>query len=315
MTLRGGARIPGVVDVQPVRRVRTAVGTNPAAFAAPEWALVAAIAVTWGSNYLLVEVALRGLRPGLVALIRVCVAVVLLVVIPAARRPIDPRDRRTVALLGVVWVAGPLLLVPVAQQWIDSSLAAMVNATAPLGTMLVTAAMLRRRPRPLHVAGSVVALLGLVVLSVRPTGPRDHAILGIGLVLCSVACYAVGSSLAVPLQQRYGALPLLLRSQVLAAVVLLPVGLASVPSSQWRPGSVAAAVAVGASGSALAFLAVITLVGRVGAPRAAVTLYVVPAVATALGFFILDEAVGWPAVIGLSAIVVGAALASRRELT
>ena len=41
--------------------------------------------------------------------------------------PARPRDRRRVAVLGVVWIGIPLILFPVAQQWIDSSVAGMLN--------------------------------------------------------------------------------------------------------------------------------------------------------------------------------------------
>jgi len=67
-----------------------------------------------------------------IALSRVALGVAALSLVPAARRPIGPEDRVRVAFLGVIWAGLPLLLFPVAQQWIDSSVAGMLNGAVPL---------------------------------------------------------------------------------------------------------------------------------------------------------------------------------------
>jgi drug/metabolite transporter (DMT)-like permease len=297
------------------RRPATARGTHPSAFGGVEWALVVVAALTWGSSFLLVAVAVRDLRPEVVALVRVVVASALVAVLPEARRRVARSDWPAVVGLGVVWVAVPLVLVPFALLQIESSLAAMVNSTAPLATALVAAVLLRERPRPLHLVGFLVALLGLVLLSWRSLDVGGGgAVLGIGLVVGAVACYAVGSNLAVPLQQEYGALPLLLRAQVVAAVVLVPFAGLAVPSSTWTLGSTLAAAGAGALSSGVAFLAVMVLLGRVGAPRGSMTLYVVPLVATVLGVWLLDEVLGVRSLLGLLLILGGAALVSRGEV-
>jgi drug/metabolite transporter (DMT)-like permease len=292
----------------------TARGSHLEAFGLTEWWLVATVACTWGSTFMLVEIAVRDLRPGVLALVRVIVAVAIMAFLPDARRPVRREDWGRVTVLGVIWVAVPLILVPFAQLLIDSSLAAMVNSAGPLATTLVAAFMLRRMPRALHVLGFVVALLGLGLLSTRPAEDGTTSLTGIGLVLGAVLCYAIGSNLAVPLQQRYGAAPLLLRTQFVAALVLAPFAAHGAADSSFTLVAMLAAVGIGALGSSAAFLALSTLLGRVGAPRAAVALYLVPCVATLLGVLVLGESVSGGALAGLALVLVGAALVSRREL-
>lgn len=67
-------------------------------------------------------------------------------------------------------------------------------------------------------------------------------------------------------------------------------------------------------GTALAFIAIATLIGRVGAPRGSVAVYLVPMVAIALGVSFLGEPVHPLAFSGALLIILGAWLTSRREI-
>ena len=107
------------------------------AFGPLDWALLAGVALTWGASFLFIELGLRNFEPGLVAFLRVFFGAVTLAIVPGARRPVPRSDWPLVALLGVIWMAVPFMLFSVAQQWIESSLAGMINAAAPLFTALI----------------------------------------------------------------------------------------------------------------------------------------------------------------------------------
>src|SRR5436309_1286640 len=113
----------------------------------------------------------------------------------------------------------------------------------------------------------------------------------IGLVLLAVLFYGIAVNLAVPLQQRYGALPVLFRAQLVALVLLAPAALVSLPSSDFALSSALAVMALGFFGTGWAFVAMTTLVGRVGATRGSVAIYFLPVVAIALGVVFRDETV------------------------
>ena len=72
-------------------------------------------------------------------------------------------------------------------------------------------------------------------------------------------------------------------------------------------------VALGVFSTGLAFAAFATLVGRVGAARASVTVYVIPVVAIVLGVAFRGESVGALALSGTVLVLVGAWLTSRRQ--
>jgi drug/metabolite transporter (DMT)-like permease len=226
---------------------------------------------------------------------------------------IAPDDWPQLVVLSLTWMAIPLLLLPVAQQWVASSIAGMINGAVPLFAGSIAALMLRKRPGRLQAAGLVTGFAGVVLTTLSSALGTGGSPLGIGLVTLAVLFYGLGLNLAVPLQQRYGSLPVLRRAQLVAIVVVLPFGVAGLSSSSWSWTSAAAVAALGAFGTGAAFVAMALLVGRVGATRGSVTIYFVPIVAMLLGFAVRGESIPVPAMIGVVLVIAGAWLSSRRE--
>ena len=304
---------PPAAAALPRRLLETGSGSRPESFGATEWLLLASIAMIWGSSFLVIDIGLETLRPGVIALSRVALGVAALSLFPAARRPIGREDRARVAFLGVIWAGLPLILFPVAQQWIDSSVAGMLNGAVPLAGA-AWAVLLLRRPLPrTHAIGLLVGFAGVLAISWPELQGSRATMLGTSLVVLAVICYGLAVNLAVPLQQRHGALPVLLRAQLAALVLLLPFGLWGLRGSHFAWGPALAMLPLGILGTGLAFVLMTTLVGRVGGPRGAVATYFIPVVAIVLGVLLLDERVAAAAVAGTALVVGGAWLTSRRE--
>jgi drug/metabolite transporter (DMT)-like permease len=291
----------------------TARGTNLDAFGATEWGLLAGIALIWGSSFFFIEIGLESFAPGVVTVARVALGTGALALVRRARLPIDRSDIPRVVVLGLVWMAAPLLLFPIAQQWIDSAVSGMLNAAVPVSAAIWATTLLRRLPGRRQLVGIVIGFFGIVGISVPELSDSSASALGVGLVLLAVILYGLSANLAVPLQQRYGALPVLLRAQTVALIVVLPVGLAQLGSSSWSWRSAAAMVPLGVLGTGLAFVLMTTLVGRAGATRGALAIYFVPIVAILLGVLLLDETVAPIALLGAVLVIVGAWVASRAE--
>lgn len=292
--------------------LETGSGSRTEAFGVREWGLLASIALIWGSSFLFIDVGLEALAPGVIAVARVALGVAALALVPAARRPIGREDQVRVAFLGVIWAGLPLILFPIAQQWIDSSVAGMLNGAVPLAGA-AWAVVLLRRPLPrVHAVGLLIGFAGVLAISWPQLQGSRATTLGAGLVVLAVVLYGLAVNLAVPLQQRYGALPVLLRAQLAALVLLLPFGLWGLRDSSFAWPSVLAMVPLGVLGTGVAFVLMTTLVGRVGGPRGAVATYFIPVVAIALGVLLLGERVAPAALAGTALVVAGAWLTSRR---
>jgi drug/metabolite transporter (DMT)-like permease len=293
--------------------VTTEADSQGQAFATTDWGLVAVVAGLWGASFLFIEIGLDHLSPPVVAFSRVFFGATALVLLPAARRPVARSQWPPIALLGLIWITIPFLLFAVAQQWIESSLAGMINAAAPLFTALVAALVVRQLPGRVQAAGLLIGFLGVVAITSPSLGEGESSGLGIALVVCATFLYGCAFNLLGPLQRRNGALPVILRAQAVALVLLAPAAGVGATDSEFAWSSLAAMVALGALGTGVAFVAFTTLVGRVGATRGAVTIYFVPVVAIVLGALLLDESIELAAILGTALVLAGAFLTSRQE--
>lgn len=289
------------------------LGARSDAFGPSDWGLVAGAALIWGASFLFIDLGLDALRPGVVALARLLLGASTLALVPRARRPVAREDLGRIALLGVTWMGLPLILFPVAQQWIDSAVAGMINGAVPLTAAAWSVVLLRRLPGRAQLIGLVIGFAGVVAISWPELQLSRTTALGALLVLAAVTLYGFSVNIAVPLQQRYGSLPVLLRAQLAALVVVLPFGLWSLPGSRWEWTSVLAMVPLGVLSTGLAFVLMTTLVGRVGASRGSLAIYFVPIVAILLGVLVRGETVLPLALVGCALVLAGAALTSRRE--
>lgn len=296
----------------PVTRI-TAPGSRSGAFGIVDWGLLAAVALIWGSSFLLIAAGLDSFSPGVVSLVRLLFGAATLALYPGARTSVAREDWPRVALLGVTWMGIPLILFPIAQQWIDSSLAGMLNAALPLMSATIAAFLLRKLPGLVHVAGLFIGFAGVGAITLPAVRESHSTALGTLLVLVAVLLYSFAVNVAVPLQQRYGSAPVLLRAQLVAFALILPVGLIDLPDSGFSLVSLGAVAVLGIFGTGLAFLAMTALVGRVGATRGSVAIYFLPVVAIVLGVAVRGEQVHPGSLLGTALVLAGAYLASRPE--
>lgn len=295
-------------------RVAAAAPETTDPFTPTDWGLLATAAGVWGASFLFIAVGLEAFHPVAVGFLRLCFGAGTLACVPRARRGTMPaEDLRLIALLGVIWMAIPLTLFPLAEQTVDSSVAGMINGAVPVTTAAVGALMTRRLPRGVRLAGILVGFAGIVAIGLPSAVGAQASLGGVGLLVLAVCLYGCSLHLAVPLQRRYGSLPVLLRAELVAVALLaVPGGLALRATEPDFLGPLLAIAVLGCAGTALAFVAMTTLAGRVGADRASVAIYLTPVVAIVLGVTFLGESVAPLAMAGTVLVIAGAYLASRR---
>lgn len=291
----------------------TTHGTRSEAFGPQEWGLFVGLSAVWGASFLFMAEGLEAFQPGLVTLWRIGLGALTIALVPAARRPIDREDRPRLVVIGALWLAVPFTLFPIAQQWIDSAVAGMLNGAMPIWTAVVTFLLLREPPGRNQLLGLAVGFAGVVAIGLPSVGDSGSAAIGVLLVVVATLCYAVSANISTPLQQKYGAVPVAAKAQWIAAFLTLPYGLASIPGSTWAWSSFLAMLAVGVVGTGVGFVAMSELVGRVGPTRASTITYAIPVVSLFLGVWLRDESIAPLAVVGCALVIAGAFLASRRE--
>lgn len=303
---------PSLVGPPRGRLVGTAEGTSALPFTPGDWGLLAVPTLVWGSSFLLIAEGLESYEPGTITWLRVILGFVALSVVPAARRTrIDRADWPRVALLGVLWMALPMTMFPLAEQWISSSVVGMLHGSMPLFSASVAAILLARLPARFQLIGLAVGFVGVVAISLPSLQGGSRTALGASLVVVAMVSYGIATNLVVPLQQRYGSVAVIWRSQMVAIALTTPFGLVGVSGSSAELVPTVSIVALGAVGTGFAFIAASTLMGRVGATRGSVLAYLIPVVALVLGVAIRNETVDPVAVVGLVLVLAGAWLVSR----
>ena len=264
----------------------------------------------WGSSFLFIKVGVDELEPAVVVLGRVVIGAVVLLPLLAGRGGLRMLEGHVIPIvtLGALNNALPFWLLGFAGTRIDSGLSAVIQAAAPIFTVLLAAWIDRsQRVRGPRLVGIGVGFVGVVLLvGVQEGGELVGALAVIGTALC----YAVSVLLAGRTVRSLPPLQLSIGQLAAAAVLVAPFGIAQAPSEMPSAGVIAAVVALGALGSGIAYLLYFALIANAGASRAILVTYLVPAFALVYGFVFLDEAITTAALVGLGLILGGTALAT-----
>lgn len=280
-----------------------------------DWGLFLGLSAIWGSSFLFMAIGLDAFHPGLVTFLRVGFGASFMFVVRRTRDvKIDRADWPSVLLLAVIWVAIPFTLFPIAQQWIDSGVAGMLNGATPIFTALVASILMKQLPGRLQMVGLIVGFGGIVAIALPSADKGQTAAIGVVLVVIATIGYAFATNIVTPLQQKYGSVPVMARLLWVGSLLVTPFGLYGLGHSDFAWPSLVAVAAVGVLGTGLAFVMMGTLVGSVGPTRAIFITYLIPVVALVLGVVFRDESISTVAVVGVSLVIIGALLASRSEI-
>jgi drug/metabolite transporter (DMT)-like permease len=273
--------------------------------------------IIWGASFLFIAEGLDAVSPGGVAFARILVGFLTLSLVPAVRRPIARADRWRIAVLGVIWLAFPLMMFPLAEQHVSSALAGMLNGAVPLFVAATASGLARRLPAPPILAGLAVGFLGAILIALpgmtTARDPRGQTI-GVLLILAALVSYGFAYSLSGPLQQRNGALPVVWRALGVALVLTAPLGVPAMLAGHWSLRPAAALIALGAGGTGAAYVMTAVAAGRMGATVASVNNFIIPVVALALGVGLRHEQVSWISILGAAVCLAGAGLIRRARL-
>ena len=279
-----------------------------------DWVLLIVPGAIWGASFLFIAEGLEAMGPNGVTFTRILIGFLTLAAFPGSRRPIRRDDRLGVALVGLLWMAFPLSMFPYAERHVSSALTGMLNGAVPLFIAIVAAGMARRWPSRDIALGLAVGLAGGVLMGLPTLGQGRSTVFGVLLILAALVSYGFALNIARPVQQRNGALPVIWRAQALALVLTAPLGLPEVLRARWSPAPLFSLLALGALGTAVAYVLTVMAAGRVGATKASATAFLIPPVALVLGVLVRGEHVAGLSVLGGVVCLVGAWLMRRAQM-
>ena len=281
-----------------------------------DYAYLLGLSALWGSSYLFIKIAVDGyLSPPELILLRLLIATIVLYLVVRWRGQRLPRERRvwrSFAVMGLVGAAMPFLLIAWGETMMDSSLAAILNATVPIMTVLLAHVLTRtERLTPTRLLGVLLGFVGVLVLVAGPSA-RGHAAQWPGVVALLVAslCYAF---VAIFARSNLRDVPPELAStgqMFFGAIFLAVPGAVATVTARHAPemGALAAMLALALLGTVGAYLLYYRLIARVGATRTTMSTYLLPVFAVVYGALFLHEPVGPRLLLGFALILLGVAV-------
>lgn len=289
-----------------------------------EWLLILALSIVWGGSFFFVEVALTAFPPFTVVLCRVglaALALLLLIRVSGQALPRDPVLWRAFLVMGALNNLIPFSLIVWGQVHIDSGLAAILNATTPLFTVLLAHAVTAdEKMTPNRVVGVLLGLAGVVVL----IGPE--ALAGLGgagkmqafaqiAVLAAAISYAGASIYG---RRFRGLPPMVPAAGMLCGSTLLVLPIALAVDRPWtlapEPQAIAALAGLALASTALAYFIYFRVLAVAGSTNLMLVTFLIPVSAILLGTFILGEHLDRSAFAGLGLIFAGLASVDGRAL-
>ena len=288
-----------------------------------EWAMLVALSMLWGGSFFFVGVAVRDLPALTIVAARVGIAALALWAgLLALRLAVARVPGFWAACLGMGLLNNviPFVLLTWGQHHIASGLAAILNATTPLFTVLVAHRLTGdERLTPAKLAGVALGLLGVMVM----LGPPLLAGLGVGL-LAQAACLAAALSYAFAgvfgrRFRRMGVPPMATAAGQVTASTLVMLPLALVVDRPWTlppPGaaSLAALAGIGLLSTAVAYWLYFRILAAAGATNLLLVTFLIPVSAILLGVLVLGEVLEPRQVLGMALIGCGLAAIDGRAI-
>ncbi|MGW5747364.1 DMT family transporter [Amycolatopsis sp. NPDC003861] len=275
-------------------------------------ARIAVLALLWGSGFLWIKLALTGLSPVHLTLVRCALGALTLLGLAFAARQRLPRDGRTWARLIIAAFfcnALPFALFGIGERTVDSGVAGVMNATTPLWSLLIGVALgTERRLNPARLLGLALGFAGIVVIfapwhrsGLLSTGAL--ALLGAGL------SYAIAFAYLARKLPPDGAPLALSAAQLMTATGLTALAL---PVAGTAPHltltAVVAVTILGVFGTGVTFSLNYRILTDEGPTAAATVGYLLPVVSVALGALFLGEPLSLRVVGGMAVVLVAVGL-------
>ncbi|EIC92286.1 hypothetical protein IMCC13023_00270 [Candidatus Aquiluna sp. IMCC13023] len=280
------------------------------------------LALIWGSSFFFIELSLEWTTAVGVAFWRTALGALAMIIITYSlglRLPGKAKQWLHLLVAGFFMSAFPFTMYAFAQQYTTSILAAILNATTPMFTLLATFTLFRaQKQNPTAIIGLLVGLVGVgITLGIWRGFGESEPIAILALIAASIS-YGIGT----PYIRKY-VTPMKLPATVTAsvqvltsAVILLPVYLFTGPLFVAEPTvqSAGALVLLGVLGSGISYWLFHQVVATAGSAVAATVTYTNPVIATVWGVLLLGEGLHWYEPAGAILVLTGAFFAQGRRL-
>lgn len=270
------------------------------------------LAAVWGTSFLFIKIGVAEMSPDTLVALRLIIGALILVValyVRGLRLPTNLRVWGDLFFLGIVGLVLPYVLITWGEQHIASNMAAILNATTPLFTVILTYVWTHEEQLSgLKLVGVALGFVGvLVAVGIGAASVGSSSTQGQIAVLFAAFFYAISGIYG---RRAFRGVPALIPATgqvVCGAIVITPIALVlhGIPDPLPSFKAISAVVALAVFGTSFAYIMLYWLMDRIGASRTSMVTYLLPPFALIYGAAFLDERIAPNALLGLALVVIG----------
>jgi drug/metabolite transporter (DMT)-like permease len=283
-----------------------------------DFGLLLALGAAWGASYLFIKIGIGEIPPLTFVALRLSLgAVIMVLLLRVLGYPVPRtwRQWRGFAVMGFFSGAVPWTLISWGEQYISSGLAALLQATMPIFTVIMAHFAVRDETMTrAKVLGVVVGFVGVGLLMLPDLRVGVQAsLLGQLAIVGSSASYAAGAIFAR--REFRGQSPLVSTMGQLAtgALMMLPISLLVDRPFDLSPSwpAIGSLLALTVVGTVLAYVIYYALIERTSATFVSTVTYIIPVNGLLLGALVLGESLEVGLWVSLGFILLGVLLVRR----
>lgn len=281
------------------------------------WFLLVSIALIWGSSFILMKKGLLVFDAYQVASMRIFfTAIALLPLLPRSMAKVNKAELPLIFLVGVLGSGIPPYCFTIAQSHIDSAATGIFNSLTPIFTFLFGILLFKTAFNTQKLAGVALGFIGAASLLLLSSDESVNINAYVLFVVLATLFYGFNVNIIKTRCQDIDAIALTTVSFVMMApftgIHLFSTDFISLLQHQegaWLAFSFVLLLAV--VGTALATMLFFKLTQMTDALFASMVTYIIPIVAIVWGF-VDGETISWTYLFGLTLILIGVYLASRK---
>jgi len=273
--------------------------------------------ILWSSSFVAIKFAYETYPPITLAVTRFVVATLILgalTLLPKNRMRLAKKDIFTVAVCGLTGIMLYAVLQNIAMQWTSASSATLIIASYPVITLLLESLIYKAKLSALKIAGILIAIGGVVILSyVKPDARQQGELLGSLLLVAAGVVWAVYNLMTKKVVNRYPPVTLLFYTTLFGTLFMLPMAL--IERGQWATPtamSFSMMLFLGVFCSVAAFLLYNRGLKTMSASSVTSMLNLVPIFGVFFSYILLGEQVTLRKFIGGAVVIFGVMLSLRR---
>jgi drug/metabolite transporter (DMT)-like permease len=276
------------------------------------------LSAVWGISFLMIRVAASAFPPIWVGMLRASFGALLLwAVLLIGGYKLPPRKLFLwLFLVALTNNAIPFSFFAWGEQTVPSSTAAVLNATTPIWTLLLSLAVHRTRASLYTILGVIVGFAGVAIVvysrasTTGETTQRGNPVFGIIVIVLAALGYAVATVIAKAKLQGLDPIGLAVTQLTLAALMLVPIAAIGPHPTAFHLAPILAILVLGFAGSGIAYFLYYSLLAHIPATHVVAVTYLLPVWGIFWGL-VAREPIAPLAYVGVAIVIAGLVLMNR----